>query len=59
MHEGKKVAIIGANSYIARNVIHQTGARYPVFRLRSMTILMHMPTDSKIIKKSAYWTGNR
>ena len=29
MHEGKKVAIIGANSYIARNVIHQTGARYP------------------------------
>ncbi len=25
----KKVAIIGANSYIARNVIHQMGERYP------------------------------
>ena len=29
MYEGKKVAIIGSNSYIARNVIHQIGERYP------------------------------
>ena len=29
MYEGKRVAIIGANSYIARNVIHQTMERYP------------------------------
>lgn len=29
MYEGRKVAIIGANSYIARNVIHQISERYP------------------------------
>ena len=28
MYEGKKVAVIGANSYIARNVIHLIGERY-------------------------------
>ncbi len=29
MYEGRKVAVIGANSYIARNVIHQISERYP------------------------------
>lgn len=29
MYEGRKVAVIGANSYIARNVIHQIMERYP------------------------------